>query len=101
MTMEHRWEKRNCSSLDVAVYKRGECLGCAQTIDMTLGGIGLACTLDLQAGEVVEVELPEEGRYGYGRYLVVHAGQGRCGLMYLSLSDHDKPQHGGAVAGRN
>jgi len=87
MTMEHRWQKRNSSNLDVAVYKKGKHLGCAQAVDMSLEGIGLACTLDLKKGEVVEIELPEEGRYGYARYLVVHAGHGRCGLMFISLSE--------------
>lgn len=62
--------------------KKGKHLGCAQAVDMSLEGIGLACTLGLKKGEVVEIDLPEEGRYGYARYLVVHAGHGRCGLMF-------------------
>jgi len=100
MTMEHRWQKRNCSILDVAVYKRGERLGYAQTVDVSLEGLGLSCsTLNLQAGDVVDIELPKEGHYDYGRYLVVHVGQGRCGLMLISLLGHDKPQHSGPVAG--
>ena len=57
--------------------------------------------MSLKKGEVVEIELPEEGRYGYGRYLVVHAGEGRSDLMLISLLDHDEQPRDGPVAGCN
>ena len=86
--MEHRWGNRRYLGKEVKIYKEGDTLGRAQAVDMNLNGIGLECSLDLHAGQIVEVELPGGG-YRV-RCLVIHAGHKRCGLMFLSLSENQE-----------
>ena len=99
MTMEHRWKTRQPTNLDVDVYKDGARLGTARALDVSAGGMGLACRFGLKINDVVEVQLPEEGHYGYANYLVVHADAERCGLMFLSFSDRHSREQGMAQKG--
>ena len=69
MTMEHRWKRREPVNLDVEVYKDGALLGAARALDVSAGGMGLACRFGLRVNDVVEVQLPEEGHYGYANLL--------------------------------
>ncbi len=83
--MEHRWQRRYPSSLQVEVSRLHEPLGCAELLDVSAGGIGLSCAFSLHAGEVVEVVPPEGGRAA--RFLVVHISPQRCGLMLLGAAE--------------
>ncbi len=82
--MEHRWYKRESSDMDVDIYKLGNCLGRAKVIDISSGGLGLSCDLDLQVNDILEITLPESHS---ARYLVIHAGENRCGLMFITFLD--------------
>ncbi len=88
MTMEHRWQTRYTSSVDVEVSRLHEPLGCASLLDVSAGGIGLGCSFGLHVGEVVDVVPPEGGRPA--RFLVVHVSPQRCGLMLLGASAADE-----------
>ncbi len=89
MGMEHRWQKRNNSSAEVDVYKRGELLGRARVVDMNSGGMGLTYVPNLGVGEVVVVEFPDDARCA--RCFVVYVKGQRCGLMFLSwLTPNDQ-----------
>ena len=86
--LEHRWLQRRASRLNVQLYKQGEAVGTVCTFDMNSQGIGVECgKLDLHEGEIVEIDLPENGipagMESHVRCLVIHAGKTRCGLMLL------------------
>ncbi len=92
--LEHRWLQRQASKLDVRLYKQGETIGVACTFDMNSQGIGVECgKLDLHEGEIVDIDLPEngipEGMEPHVRCLVIHAEKARCGLMLLDTDDAD------------
>lgn len=87
--LEHRWSYRRASRLNVQLYKQGEVVGTVYILDMNSQGIGVECgKLDLREGEIVEIDLPENGippgMESRVRCLVIHAGKARCGLMLLN-----------------
>jgi len=88
---EHRRERRQQSKLEVRLKKQGKPLGETRTFDLNSRGIGVECNeLALHIGEVVEVDLPENGipedMDSHAYCLVVYAGE-HCGLMYLDQNN--------------
>ena len=88
---EHRRERRRTSRLNVRLHRQGKALGTTRICDVNSRGIGVECgKLDLHAGEVVEIDLPEnalpDGMDSHACCLVVHTGK-QCGLMLLDLEE--------------
>ncbi len=86
--------QRRASRMNVQLYKQGEAVGTVCTFDMNSQGIGVECgKLDLHEGEIVEIDLPENGipagMESHVRCLVIHTGKTRCGLMLLDTADAD------------
>ncbi len=85
--LEHRYHRRVPFTLDVILRtRRGETMAC-RVKDVGNDGIGLDCDdMALREGAIVEVEVPASamGREHCSlRSFVVHAGNGRVGLMWL------------------
>ncbi|HHH47624.1 MAG TPA: hypothetical protein ENK51_01860 [Gammaproteobacteria bacterium] len=86
---EHRRERRRTANLNVRLHRQGKALGTTRICDVNSRGIGVECgKLDLHAGEVVEIDLPEnalpDGLDSHACCLVIHTGK-QCGLMLLDL----------------